>query len=96
MARTKTNKRNPSMGGSCPCAVRQVAGLLVGAVLLLAGTAGANEPLDWKYDTSGRSEGVVAASDVPVQESFVSVLAFMAWSIGFDLDTTSDFCVIFR
>lgn len=96
MARTKANKRNPSMGGSCPCAARRVAGVLVGVVLLLSGTVGANEPLDWKYDTSGRSESVVAASDVPVQESFVSVLAFMAWSIGFDLDTTADFCVIFR
>lgn len=92
----KAFQRNLSMGRPCPCAVRRVAGMLVGAVLLLAGAAGANEPLDWKYDTSGRSEGVVAASDVPATESFVSVLAFMAWSIGFDLDTTSGLCVIFR
>lgn len=92
----KAFQRNLSMGSPCPCVARRVAGMLIGAVLLLAGTAGANEPLAWKYDTGGRSEGVVAASDVPVQEAFVSVLAFMAWSIGFDLDTTSGLCVIFR
>ena len=95
-ATAKAFQRNPSRGNPCPCAARRVAGMLVGAVLLLAGTAVANEPLEWIYDTSGRSEGVVAASDVPATESFVSVLAFMAWSIGFDLDTTSGFCVIFR
>lgn len=74
---------------------RLAAGLLAGA-LLLAGGVRAAEPLAWKYDTSGRSEGTVSESAVPVTESFISALAFTAWSVGFDLDTMSAFCLIIR
>ncbi len=78
-----------------PCRKRLVASLLAGA-LLLTGGVWANEPLEWKYDTSGRIEGTVSESAVPVTESFISSLAFTAWSVGFDLDTMSAFCLIIR
>lgn len=91
----KSLQEMPSTANLTPCRKRLAAALLAGASLL-AGAVRANEPLEWKYDTSGRVEGTAVESAAPVSESFISALAYTAWSVGFDLDTMAAFRLIIR
>lgn len=47
----------------------------------------ANDPLAWRYDTSGRVEGTVIEQDLSLLDSVCMMLPFHAWSAGLDLDT---------
>ena len=61
---------------------------LVCMVLTFAlGLAFANDPLSWRYDTSGRVEGKVIEQDLSLLDSVCMMLPFHAWSAGLDLDT---------
>lgn len=51
------------------------------------GHAFANDPLAWRYDTSGRVEGTVIEQDLSLLDSVCMMLPFHAWSAGLDLDT---------
>lgn len=47
----------------------------------------ANDPLAWRYDTSGRVEGTVIEQDLSLLDSVCMMLPFHAWSAGLDFDT---------
>lgn len=91
----KAHKIGVSAGRPKVCRTCFAAALLAGA-FSLTGVAWANGPLEWKYDTSGRTEKTPAESAVSVSGSFLAALSYTVWSVGFDLDTTGGFYMIIR